>query len=149
MVKIAIGSDHSGIELKAFLKDKLEAAGMEVLDCGAYSKDSVDYPDIAERTCAEVLAGNANFAILICGTGIGICISANKLAGIRAAQVPDAYSAKMAKQHNNANAICLGARTIGPDLAWDIVEAYLGVEFEGGRHERRVNKIMDLEQKNA
>ena len=143
---MAIGSDHSGVALKAFIRGGLEKIGIKVLDCGTNSEESVDYPDIAKATCAKIIAGEADSGILICGTGIGICISANKVKGVRAAQVSDEYSAKMAKKHNDANVICLGARTIGPDLAWDIVKAYLQEDFEGGRHNRRLDKIRELEE---
>lgn len=143
---LAIGSDHTGVDLKLYLKEKLTAEGYEVIDCGTDSKDAIDYPDIAKVTCTEVLAGRAAAGVLICGTGIGMSISANKMPGIRAALVNEAYSAKMAKKHNNANFICLGARTTGPDLAFDVVMAFLKEQYEGGRHQRRIDKISELEK---
>lgn len=144
-MKIAIGADHGGFALKESIRINLEENGYEVLDKGVYDTDSVDYPDIAVSTCQEVLNGNADKAILICGTGIGISITANKIKGIRCALCAESYSAKLASRHNNANVIALGGRTCGSALAWDIVEAFLTSEFEAGRHERRVHKINNLE----
>ncbi|MBQ2967663.1 MAG: ribose 5-phosphate isomerase B [Clostridia bacterium] len=143
---IAIGSDHGGFELKNEIKKHLEDLGLAVQDFGTYTKDSVDYPDIAEAVCVPVAAGAFEFGVLVCGTGIGISIAANKVNGIRAAHCTDAYSAAKAKEHNNANVICLGGRITGVDLALTIVDAYLNAEFEGGRHQNRVDKIMALEK---
>lgn len=143
---IAIGSDHGGFELKNEIKKHLEDLGLAVQDFGTYTKDSVDYPDIAEAVCVPVAAGAFEFGVLVCGTGIGISIAANKINGIRAAHCTDAYSAAKAKEHNNANVICLGGRITGVDLALTIVDAYLNAEFEGGRHQNRVDKIMALEK---
>jgi len=142
---IAIGSDHGGFELKNEIKKHLEARGFEVKDFGTYTKDSVDYPDIAEAVCVPVAKGEFEFGVLVCGTGIGISIAANKVKGIRAAHVTDPYSSEKAKQHNNANIIALGGRITGTDLALKIVDAYVDAEFEGGRHQARVDKIMNLE----
>lgn len=142
---IAIGSDHGGFELKNEIKKHLESRGFEVKDFGAYTKDSVDYPDIAEAVCKPVANGEFEFGVLVCGTGIGISIAANKIKGIRAAHVTDPYSSEKAKQHNNANIIALGGRITGTDLALKIVDAYIDAEFEGGRHQARVDKIMNLE----
>ncbi|MGN1118885.1 MAG: ribose 5-phosphate isomerase B [Oscillospiraceae bacterium] len=143
---IAIGSDHAGYALKTEVCKFLEAKGYEFTDCGC-GGESVDYPDIAEKTCAEVTSGRAEKAILICGTGIGISISANKIKGIRAALCGDWYSAKYTRLHNDANVLCMGGRVIGAGLAEEIVEVFLTTEFEGGRHARRVDKIMKLEEK--
>ena len=143
---VVIGCDHGGFELKNEIKKHLEDLGLAVQDFGTYTKDSVDYPDIAEAVCVPVAAGAFDFGILVCGTGIGISIAANKVDGIRAAHCTDAYSAAKAKEHNNANVICLGGRITGVDLALTIVDAYLGAEFEGGRHQTRVDKIMALEK---
>ncbi|MBR3943385.1 MAG: ribose 5-phosphate isomerase B [Clostridia bacterium] len=143
---IALGSDHGGFELKNEIKKHLEDLGLAVQDFGTHTKDSVDYPDIAEAVAVPVAAGAFDFGILVCGTGIGISIAANKVNGIRAAHCTDAYSAAKAKEHNNANIICLGGRITGVDLALTIVDAYLGAEFEGGRHQNRVDKIMALEK---
>lgn len=145
---IAIGSDHGGYELKEQLLQFLEENGYETEDCGTFSGESVDYPDIAEKVAKVVLAGDAERGILICGTGIGICIAANKINGIRAAHCTDPYSARMAREHNNANIIALGGRITGTELAIEILCAYLDAEFQGGRHQRRVDKITALETQN-
>ncbi len=144
---IGIGNDHGGYELKMHIKKLLESKGIEVKDFGIHNTDSVDYPDIAIPVCESVVAGECECAILVCGTGIGMSIAANKINGIRAAHVTDSFSARMTKMHNNANVICLGGRITGPEIASDIVEAYINAKFEGGRHENRVNKIMALENK--
>ncbi len=143
---IAIGSDHGGINLKEIIKCFLSERGFEVKDFGTYSKESCDYPDIAKATCESVLSGECEKGILVCGTGIGMSIAANKIDGIRAAHVTDTYSARMAKEHNNANVICLGERITGCDLAVEIVKSYIDAEFGGERHQKRVDKIMALEQ---
>lgn len=143
---IAIGSDHAGYALKCEIIKFLEENGVEYNDCGC-NGESVDYPDIAEKTCAEVVAGRADKAILICGTGVGISISANKIKGIRAALCGDWYSAKYTRLHNDANVLCMGGRVIGAGLACEITDVFLSTEFEGGRHARRVEKIMKLEGK--
>ncbi|MBS4538336.1 ribose 5-phosphate isomerase B [Clostridium sp. D2Q-11] len=145
-MKIAIGSDHGGFELKEELKKHLEDRGIECKDFGTYSEDSVDYPDFGKKVSEAVANGELDKGIVVCGTGIGISIACNKVKGIRCALCSDTYSAKMASMHNNANVIALGGRVIGKDLAKEIVDSYLNAEFEGGRHERRVNKIMDIEK---
>ncbi|MGO1477618.1 ribose 5-phosphate isomerase B [Senegalia sp. (in: firmicutes)] len=145
-MKIAIGSDHGGYDLKNEIIGYLKEAGYEYNDFGTYSTDSVDYPDFGKKVSESVAKGEYDKGIVICGTGIGISISANKVRGIRCALCSDIYSAKKAAEHNNANLIALGGRVLGVDLAKAIVEAYLSSEFEGGRHERRVNKIMDIEE---
>lgn len=144
-MKIAIGSDHGGFELKGHVINYLRSKNIDVEDFGTYSEASVDYPDCAVPVCNAVLDKKADCGILICGTGIGISISANKITGIRAALCSDTYSARMTKQHNNANVICLGGRVIGRELAFDIIDAYLNAEFEGGRHQNRIDKIHALE----
>lgn len=143
---IGIGCDHGGYELKEFIKNLLAERGLEVKDFGIHNTNSVDYPDIAKPVCESIVSGECEYGILVCGTGIGMSIAANKIKGIRAAHVTDSYSARMTKEHNNANVICLGARITGVEIAKDIVNAYLDAEFAGGRHETRVNKIMDLEK---
>lgn len=143
---IAIGCDHGGYELKEHIKKHLEEIGEEYKDYGTYSEESVDYPDCAGPVCRAVLDKTADKGILICGTGIGISIAANKYKGIRAALCSDVYSAKMTKQHNNANVICLGGRVTGRELAFMIVDAWLNAEFEGGRHESRIAKIHKIEE---
>lgn len=143
---IGIGSDHGGYTLKEHIKKMLEEKGIEVKDFGTHSTDSVDYPDIAEAVCKGIADGECECGILVCGTGIGMSIAANKIKGIRAAHVTDSYSARMTKEHNDANVICLGERITGIEIANDIVNAYLNAEFAGGRHEKRVTKLMALEK---
>lgn len=145
-MKIAIGSDHGGINHKAYIKNYLTENGHEVIDFGTHTPASVDYPDIAKELSEAVRDEAYDCGILICGTGIGMSIAANKVRGIRAAHVTDCYSAKMAKQHNDAQIICIGERITGPDLALEIVKSYLAEEHLGGRHTNRVNKIMAIEE---
>lgn len=142
---LAIGSDHGGVNLKRAINGLLEKRGMEYRDFGTFDTGSVDYPDIAKQVAEAVARGEAEKGILICGTGIGMSIAANKIKGIRAAHVTDTYSARMTREHNNANIICLGERVTGVDLALEIVNAYLDAEFQGGRHQARVDKITLLE----
>lgn len=144
---IAIGSDHGGFELKEHIKKHLEKRSLEYKDFGCYDENSVDYPDIAEKVCNAINSGDADKGILVCGTGIGISIAANKIDGIRAAHCHDVYSAEMTKRHNNANVICMGGRVIGRELAFKIIDAWLDAEFEGGRHQKRIDKIHALENK--
>ncbi len=144
---IAIGSDHGGFELKEHIKKHLEERSLEYKDFGCYDENSVDYPDIAEKVCNAINSGDADKGILVCGTGIGISIAANKIDGIRAAHCHDVYSAEMTKRHNNANVICMGGRVIGRELAFKIIDAWLDAEFEGGRHQKRIDKIHALENK--
>lgn len=147
-MKITIGSDHGAVALKDEVKMVLkEYEDIKVTDVGTFGTESVDYPDIAEKVCADVTSGAADFGIVLCGTGIGISIAANKIKGIRCALCNDVYSAKKARQHNNANVLAMGGRVLGFGPAGEIVRAFVESAFEGGRHERRVNKIMALEQK--
>lgn len=143
---VVIGSDHGGFELKQVLSAHLKEKGYEVKDVGCYDTNSVDYPDIAKKAADEVVLGNCEFGILVCGTGIGISIAANKISGIRCAVVANEYTAEMTKRHNNANMLAFGGRVIGPDLAKNILDAYLNAEFEGGRHQTRIDKITALER---
>jgi ribose 5-phosphate isomerase B len=143
---LAIGSDHGGYELKEHIKKYLDEKGVEYKDFGCYDESSVDYPDIAEAVCKSINDGESENGILVCGTGIGISIAANKIDGIRAAHCHDVYSAEMTKRHNNANVICMGGRVIGRELAFKIIDAWLGAEFEGGRHQTRIDKIHALEK---
>ena len=145
-MKIAIGSDHGGIHLKEALKKRLAERKIEVNDVGIYTEESCDYPDIALKVCREITDGNAERGILVCGTGIGMSIAANKVNGIRAALCGDVFSATMSREHNNANVICLGERVLGPGLATCILDAWLDTAFAGGRHARRVDKIMAIEK---
>ncbi len=144
-MKITIGSDHGAVELKDAVKKVLADLDVEVDDVGTFGTDSVDYPDIAEKVCAAVTNGKSDRGIVLCGTGIGISIAANKIHGIRCALCNDVYSAKMSRKHNNANVLAMGGRVIGYGSAEEIVRAWIATEFEGGRHERRVNKISKLE----
>ncbi len=146
-MKTLIASDHGGFELKEFLKETFKKEGHDFIDYGTFSCDSVDYPDIAFKACEDIVSGKVDRGILICGTGIGISIAANKVKGIRAAHCTDCFSAKMCKQHNNANVIVLGGRITGPELAAEILRNYLDEEFLGGRHETRVDKIKAYEEK--
>lgn len=146
-MKIAIGSDHGGFDLKEEIKSFLQDKGFEVKDFGTDSKDSCDYPDYAIEVSEAVARGEFERGILICGTGIGISIAANKVPGIRCALVGDCFSAKATRQHNDTNVLALGGRVLGPGLALEIVEIWLSTEFEGGRHQNRINKITDIEKK--
>ncbi|UFN50763.1 ribose 5-phosphate isomerase B [Roseomonas sp. OT10] len=138
---IAIGSDHAGVELKALLRRTLEEAGHAVEDCGTHGPESVDYPDYGDRVAAAVLEGRARFGVVVCGTGIGISIAANRHKGIRCALVSETTSARLTRQHNDANVLALGARMIGPEIALDCLRTFLATPYEGGRHERRVAKL--------
>lgn len=148
-MKIAIASDHGGIELKSVLINHLQERNIEVIDCGTHTKESCDYPDYAEKACRKIQQGDVDLAVLVCGTGLGMSIAANKMKGIRAAVCGEDFSAHYARAHNNANVLCLGARVTGPGLAVFILDTFLDSSFEGGRHERRVNKIMALEAEAA
>lgn len=138
---IAIASDHAGLELKTLLKKRIEELGYAVLDLGTDGPASVDYPDFGYAMAAAIRDGRARRGVLMCGTGIGICIAANRFTEVRAAPVHDAYDARMARQHNDANVLCLGGRTVGPEVALDCLKIFLETEFEGGRHARRVDKL--------
>lgn len=145
-MKIAIGSDHGGFRLKEDIKEFLAEKGFDFHDFGTYSTDSVDYPDISRNVAKAVANGEYDRGIIICGTGIGVSIAANKVKGIRAALCHDVYSAQMTREHNDANILTMGERVIGPGLARAIVEKWLETAFAGGRHARRVCKIGDLEK---
>lgn len=140
-MKIAIGSDHGGVNLKSFLSAHVVTAGHDVIDVGVHDTTSVDYPDIASKVCGMVHEGEVDRAILVCGTGQGMAMAANKFQGIRAAVVSEQFSARMASAHNDARVLCLGERVVGPSLAASCVDAWLTTAFEGGRHGRRVSKI--------
>lgn len=144
-MKIAIGSDHAAFELKERVKEYLQKKGIEVLDCGTYSIESVDYPDYAKKVCEKVVSKECDFGILMCGTGIGMSIAANKFKGIRAALCLFPDMAHYARRHNDANVLVLPGRLMGTELAKWTVDAFLNTSFEGGRHERRVKKIEELE----
>jgi ribose 5-phosphate isomerase B len=147
-MKIAIGSDHAGFRGKQALAERLRRAGYDVLDFGAESEDSVDYPDYARRVAEAVRAKQAEKGVLVCGTGIGMCIAANKVPGIRAASVWDAASARMAAEHNQANVLCLSGRLFSADRLWRMLTTWLSTPFDGAaRHRRRLRKITALERK--
>jgi len=143
-MKYFIAADHAGINIKEFVKELFEKRGHEVVDLGPFSKDRVDYPDFAAKVCKEVLANEGTKGILICGTGIGMSMAANKFDGIRAALCHNEYSAKMAREHNDANVLCLGERVSGEGMIESIVDAWNSSSFQGGRHEGRVQKINNL-----
>lgn len=145
-MKIAIGSDHAGFEEKENIKKQLNTMGLEVEDLGTHSLESVDYPDFAAKVGRAVAAGEADEGILVCGTGIGVSIAANKIHGIRAALAWNEETARLARQHNDANVLTVGARTTPPDLIPKIVKAWFEAKFEGGRHQGRVDKITKLEE---
>jgi ribose 5-phosphate isomerase B len=144
-MRYAVGCDHAGFVLKEVLVGELQSQGHEVLDLGTHGPESVDYPEYAAKVARSLQTGEAGRGLLICGTGLGMGISANKFAGIRAATVSDAYSARMARRHTDANVLCLGARVLGPGAALDVLRAWLQEDFEGGRHQRRVDMIGRLE----
>lgn len=147
IMKIGIGNDHSALEMKKEIIAFLEEKGHEVVDYGTNSAESCDYPVYGEVVARAVAAGEVEQGILICGTGIGISLAANKVKGIRAAVCSEPFTAKMARAHNNCNILAFGARVVGPELAKMIVEAWLNTDFEGGRHQRRVDLIMEIESK--
>lgn len=142
---IAIGADHGGFELKEQVKKHLEERNIAFQDFGTFSGEAVDYPIIAKAVGEAVASGACDCGILVCGTGIGMSIAANKVKGIRAACCSDTFSARFTKMHNDTNVLCFGGRVLGAGLALDVVDAYLDADFEGGRHQRRVDMIMDIE----
>jgi len=144
-LRIAVGCDHNGLELKRAILNLLSSLGHQHHDFGCYTSDPVDYPDVAARVARAVGQGEFDHGILICGTGIGMCITANKVKGVRAALCHDVFSAQRARQHNDANVLCLGGQVVGSGPAGEIVRAYLEASFEGGRHARRVAKVAALE----
>ena len=145
-MKITIGSDHGAVELKEEVKRVLqEFADIQVTDIGTFGTEAVDYPDIAEKVCADVVGGRADRGIVLCGTGLGISMAANKIHGIRCALCNDVFSARMSREHNDANVLAMGGRVLGFGPAGEILRVWLTTEFTGGRHARRVEKIMALE----
>ncbi len=140
-MNIAIGSDHGGFELKEKIKPLIVELGHDVEDVGCYSMDSVDYPEQAKAVSKMVAEGKADRGILICGTGIGMSLAANRCKGIRAALCHELFTARMSRKHNDANILCMGGRVIGPELAKEMVKIWLATEFEGGRHKRRIDMI--------
>ena len=143
---IALASDHGGFELKQAVKDYLDEKHIPYTDFGCFTGESCDYPDMARLACDAVVDGRCDKALLFCGTGIGISMAANKIKGIRAAACSDWFSAKYTRAHNDANALCLGGRVVGPGLAIELVDVFLNTPFECGRHSRRVDKLTALEE---
>ncbi len=140
-MRLAIGSDHAGLDLKRKLLEHLATSGHQLQDVGTHSKDSTDYPNYAKAVATQVAGGEADLGVLVCGTGQGMAMTANKVAGIRAAVCADTFSAHATREHNDANVLCIGDRVVGAGLAVEILEAFLGASFEGGRHARRVALI--------
>ena len=147
MLSVALGADHAGWKLKEALKSWLMEGGYQVLDFGTHSPDSVDYPDYAQQVGESVAVGKVDRGVLVCGTGIGMAMAANKVPGVRAALCGDLYTARMSREHNDANVLVLGGRLMGADMAADILHAWLETDFAGGRHARRVEKIADIERR--
>lgn len=141
----AIGCDHSAVSLKNHVKAHLESRGITVIDHGTFSEESTDYPLYAKAVATSIQKAEADYGILICGTGLGMSMAANKFTGIRAAAVSEPFSATMAKAHNNANILCFGARVVGPGLATDMVDRFHEAKYEGGRHQKRVDLIQSYE----
>lgn len=146
-MKIAIGCDHGGYNLKGEIINYLESKSIDYKDYGTFTKESCDYPDYALNVAEAVVSKEYDFGILICGTGIGISIAANKVPGVRAALCSDTFSAHATREHNNANILALGERVVGPGLAIDIVDTFLNSEFQGDRHQNRIDKITKIEEK--
>lgn len=147
-MKIVLACDHGGFELKEAIKEHLEKNNYNINDIGVYNTNSVDYPDFGKKAAEMVVSKEVDRGIIVCGTGIGISIAANKVKGIRCALCTNEFMAKMSRMHNNANMLALGERVIGKGLALDMVDIWLSTEFEGGRHENRVNKLMEIEKTN-
>ena len=145
--KLSIGSDHGGFDLKQSLIKRLQECVFEVEDKGCFNKDSVDYPDLAKAVCNDVLENTSDFGVLVCTSGIGMSIAANKIGGIRAALCLSLDAGKFSRLHNNANVCCLGAKYLDDNTATEIVKVFAETDFEGGRHERRVAKFMDFEKR--
>lgn len=143
---LAIGCDHGGLELKNAIKEHLESRGIKVVDFGIYEQKSVDYPEIALKVCGAITSGESRLGILVCGTGIGMSLAANKVKGIRAAACSETFSAKYTRLHNDSQILCLGGRVVGVGLALEMVDLFVDTEFEGGRHQRRVDAVMDIEK---
>ena len=148
MEKIIIGCDHGGLDLKNEIISHLSKRGIEVTDVGTYTADSCNYPDYARALCTRIQSGEFERGILVCGTGIGMSMAANKHNGIRAACCSDTFSARMTRMHNDANVLCLGGRVVGAGLACDMVDLFVDTEFEGGRHTARVQMLADVEKDN-
>ncbi len=147
--KVVIGCDHAAVDMKNQVAEDLRAKGFEVTDVGTYTNDSCDYPVIAHELCTKIQDGSHKLGILICGTGIGMSMAANKHHGIRAACCSEPYSAQLTRQHNDANVLCFGARVVGLGTALQLVDAFLNTDYEGGRHQRRVDLVNQIEKDEA
>lgn len=145
MKKIAVGCDHAGFSLKTTVISVIQSLGLQVIDKGCHDLNSVDYPDFAQEVSEALLAGEADRGVLICGSGIGMALTANRFKGVRAASITDVYSCEMSRRHNDLNVLCLGARVVGTGLAERLLQIFLTTEFEGGRHQGRLDKITKLE----
>jgi ribose 5-phosphate isomerase B len=145
MKKLVIGCDHAAPELKAIVRDHLIERGFDVTDIGTHTTDSCNYPDYAHALCKKIQSGECELGILICGTGIGMSMAANKHKGIRAACCSDTFSARLTRLHNDANVLCFGARVVGQGLAIDLVDTFIDAEFEGGKHQKRIDMFVDIE----
>lgn len=145
-MKIMVGCDHAGYELKERVVEHLKAGGQEVSDAGTYGLESVDYPYYAGQVAKAVAAGDVERGVLICGSGVGMCMAANRVRGARAVQASEPFSARMSRRHNDSNILCLGSRFLGEDMAMEILDVWLGEPFDGGRHQRRVELIDQLPQ---
>jgi ribose 5-phosphate isomerase B len=145
MKKLVIGCDHAAPELKAIVRDHLIERGFEVIEVGTHTTDSCNYPDYAHALCKKIQSGECELGILICGTGIGMSMAANKHKGIRAACCSDTFSARLTRLHNDANVLCFGARVVGQGLAIDLADAFVDAEFEGGKHQKRIDMFVDIE----
>jgi ribose 5-phosphate isomerase B len=147
MADVVIACDHAAFDFKNQIKEHLIHKGLDVLDVGTHRQERCDYPDFAAVACAKIHTGEATWGLLLCGTGVGMSMSANRCTGIRAAVVSDSFSAAATRQHNNANVLCLGSRVVGMGLALQIIDAWCGASFEGGRHQARIDKMMNLNEK--
>ena len=145
MKKLVIGCDHAAPELKAIVRDHLIERGFDVVDVGTHTTDSCNYPDYAHALCEKIQSGECELGILICGTGIGMSMAANKHKGIRAACCSDTFSARLTRLHNDANVLCFGARVVGQGLAVDLADIFVDTEFEGGKHKKRIDMFVDIE----
>ena len=146
MKKIVIANDHAAVDMKFKIKEYIESLGYEVINVGIDETVSCDYPDLAYAACEKIINKEVEFGVLICGTGVGMSLAANKIKGIRACVCSETYSARLCREHNNANVICFGERVIGIETAKEIVKAFLGAEFQNGKHSARVQKIIDIEE---
>ena len=145
-MKIVIGNDHAAVDMKWAIKEYMEFLGYKVINVGINENKSCDYPDIAVMACEKIIKKEVDLGILICGTGVGMSLAANKIKGIRACVCSETYSARLCREHNNANVLCFGERVIGIETAKEMVKAFLNANFEGGKHEVRDNKIMSIEE---